>query len=369
MRILIDYRPALAQRTGVGEYVHEMAGALVSQLSADESLTLFSGSWKDRLERGRVKGTSVVDARIPVRLLNFAWHRLEWPPVETLAGRIEIAHSMHPLLMPARSAARLVTIYDLFFLRDASGTASEIRRDYPGLAADHARRADAVVVISEYTAGEVITRLGVAPGRLVMCPPGAPSWPRRGTLAPGGPIVYVGSPEPRKNLPGLLRAYAVLRTLVADAPRLLLAGRTPDRGAEISAMIRRPPWYPHVRHLGYLPDSERQELYGKASMLVMPSLDEGFGMPVLEAMTVGVPVVAANRGALPEVSGGAALLVDPTDPEAMADAMRRILEEPRVAQEAVERGYVRAARYSWRASAAELLRCYRAIRPGRGGRT
>jgi glycosyltransferase involved in cell wall biosynthesis len=366
VRILIDYRPALVRRTGVGEYAHEMARALVSLLPEGNALTLFSSSWKDRLEPGRIPGASVVDARIPVRFLNLAWHRLEWPPVEMLAGRTDIAHSMHPLLMPARSAVQLVTIYDLFFLKDAAGTAPEIRRDYTALAARHARRANAVVVISDYTAREVTAHLGVAAERIVCCPPAGPEWPRRGRAVPGGPILCISSPERRKNLPGLLRAYAVLRTLVPDAPRLLLAGRTPDRGAEVSAMIRRPPWYPHVRHLGYVEDRERQDLYRQASMLVVPSLDEGFGMPALEAMTVGVPVVATNRGALPEVTGDAALLVDPTHPEEMAEAMRRLLEQPDVAQACVESGYRRAAHYSWRASAATLLECYREVYQGRG---
>ena len=115
----------------------------------------------------------------PVRVLNFAWHRLERPPVERFAGAVDVAHSSHPLLMPARNAARLVTIYDLFFLADAAGTATEIRRDYPALTAAHARRADAVVVISRYTASAVAAQLDVPADRLVLCPPGAPDWPRR----------------------------------------------------------------------------------------------------------------------------------------------------------------------------------------------
>ena len=107
LRILLDYRPALRARTGVGEYVHEIASALARQLGSSDSLTLFSSSWKDRLSAGRVPGAAVVDARVPVRLLNLAWHRLGWPPVERFAGPIDIAHSGHPLLMqpapPGRS--------------------------------------------------------------------------------------------------------------------------------------------------------------------------------------------------------------------------------------------------------------------------
>ena len=126
-------------------------------------------------------------------------------------------------------------------------------------------------------------------------------------------------------------------------------------------MIAQPALRPYVRHLGYVSDEERQRLYREASMLVVPSLDEGFGMPVVEAMTIGVPVVAANRGALPEVAGEAAQLVDPVDEEAMSEAMRRFLEDPVCAVSAIERGFERARRYSWRASAGVLLEAYREI--------
>jgi glycosyltransferase involved in cell wall biosynthesis len=358
VRILIDYRPALRQRTGVGEYAHEIARALAARLPPGRSLSLFSRSWKDRLEPGRVAGARTVDRRIPVSLLNFAWHRLGWPPVELLAGRVDIAHSMHPLLMPARRAARIVTIHDLFFLHDAAGTATEIKRDYARLAGEHSRRADAVIAVSEYTASEVEKQLGLPRERIAICPPGAPPWPRRKPPAPGGPIVYVGSPDRRKNLPALLRAYALLREQVPGAPRLVLAGRPPSRGDEVPAMIRRPPWYPHVRHLGYVTDAERQQLYREAAMLVLPSFDEGFGMPVLEAMTAGVPVVASDRGALPEVLGDAGLLVDPEDERALAAGMRRMLEDDAFARASVERGIARAAHYSWARSAERLLGVY-----------
>jgi glycosyltransferase involved in cell wall biosynthesis len=366
VRILLDYRPALVERTGVGEYAHEMAKALVALLPPTDSLTLFSSSWKDRLEPGRIPGATIVDARIPVKLLNLAWHRLERPAIETLSGPVDIAHSMHPLLMPSRAAARVVTIYDLFFLHDPAGAAAEIRRDYPALSPSHARRAAAVVVISEYTAREVASRLGVAPDRIVLCPPGAPSWSPRPALSRSGPILYIGSSEPRKNVPGLLRAYARLRSRLPGAPDLTLAGRSPEPGSDILDLISRPPLHPHVRHVGYVPDEERQRLYRAASMLVVPSLDEGFGIPVVEAMTVGVPVIAANRGALPEVVGDAGQLVEPLDDDAMAEAMRRFLEEPAFAEAAVERGHRRARRYSWTASAETLLDAYRDIHGRRG---
>jgi len=361
VRILLDYRPALVERTGVGEYTHEMAGALARLLPEGDELVLFSSSWKDRLEPGRVRHAAVVDVRVPVRVLNFAWHRLERPAIERFAGAVDIAHSSHPLLMPARNAARLVTIYDLFFLADAAGTATEIRRDYPSLTAAHARRADAVVVISKYTAAAVATQLDVPAGRLVLCPPGAPDWPRREAWQPTGRILYLGSAERRKNVPGLLRAYGRLRARCPDAPRLTLAGRPPAAGSEIEAMLRAPGLAGQVEHRGYVTEAERRSLYAAASMLVVPSFDEGFGMPALEAMTLGLPVVAANRGALPEVTGEAARLVDPGDDEAIAEGMRQVLADVDGTRARIEVGFARAAAYSWQSSAARLLETYREL--------
>src|SRR5687768_6632603 len=147
MHAVVDYRPALRERSGVGEYVHELARHVAVQLRANESLTLFSASWRDRLDGAAVPGASVVDRRIPVRLLNLAWHRLEWPTVERLAGRaFDVAHSAHPLLTPSAARARFVTIHDLDFLDYPERSVREIRRDYPALAASHARRASRVIV-------------------------------------------------------------------------------------------------------------------------------------------------------------------------------------------------------------------------------
>ena len=137
----MDYRPALRERTGVGEYVHELASALARRLGPEDSLALFSSSWRDRLADDAVPGADTIDRRIPVRVLNFAWHRFEWPPIERLAGTVDVAHSIHPLLMPSRAAGQLVTIHDLDFLDHPERTRGEIRRDYAGLAPSHARRA------------------------------------------------------------------------------------------------------------------------------------------------------------------------------------------------------------------------------------
>jgi glycosyltransferase involved in cell wall biosynthesis len=297
LRILLDYRPALRERTGVGEYVHELAAALTRHLAPDDALTLFSSSWKDRLPADRVPGARIVDARIPVQVLNMAWHRLGWPPVEQFAGPIDIAHSLHPLLMPARRATQLVTVHDLDFLDHPERTRAEIRRDYRTLAPDHARRAAAVVTISRFTAAEVERRLGIPRDRIVICAPGAPAWSPRPGPAPGGPILFMGTLEPRKNVGVLLEAYATLLAMMPGAPPLWLAGGATAAAAPWLRAIAEPPLAGHVEHLGYIAADRRYtSTVRRCSSSIAP---EGFGMPVLEAMTAGVPVIVSNR-ALPE---------------------------------------------------------------------
>jgi glycosyltransferase involved in cell wall biosynthesis len=368
VRILIDYRPALRDRTGAGEYTHELATALTRTLPLSDTLTLFSSSWKDRLAADAIPGTPIIDARVPVRLLNLAWHRLGWPPVERFAGAVDIAHSMHPLLMPARRAAQVVTIYDLYFLDHAANTAAEVRRDYPSLAAAHARRADAVVTISEHTAAQIQSRFGIARDVIAICPPGAPAWRPAPRYSSRGHILFMGTIEPRKNVGTLLQAYAELLSRMPDAPPLKLAGKVAPACRALLDDLSRPPLAGRATHIGYVSGSEREELYREASMLVLPSFDEGFGMPAVEAMTVGVPVVASNRGALPEVVGDAGALVDPASPAALAAAMNRVLTDPAWTARSIEAGRARAQRFTWDASAARLAQAYLAAAERRRGR-
>jgi glycosyltransferase involved in cell wall biosynthesis len=359
VRILLDYRPALVRRTGVGQYVDALARALVPLLHPGDTLTLFSSSWKDRLDPARVPGALTRDARIPVHVLNYAWHRLNWPPIEMVAGAADVVHTFHPLLMPARRAAQVVTLHDLYFLDRSDARAVEVRRDYASLASAHANRADAVIANSEYTAVQAAERLGVPPDRITVCVPGAPAWNARPAPLPGGPVLILGSDEPRKNLPGAVRAYARFARRLSQPPPLVIAGRLNDPAA-LRSVISECGIGDRVRPLGYVDDAAREGLYREASMLLIPSFEEGFGLPALEAMTVGVPVVAAARGALPEVVGEAGILVQPEDLDAIAVAMARVVEDTTFARDLVERGRQRARRFSWMSSAGRLLEAYRA---------
>jgi glycosyltransferase involved in cell wall biosynthesis len=374
VRVLIDYRPALRERSGSGEYTHQLAKALLAAFPAGTpsralELTLFASSWKDRFARPLdLAGAAAVDRRVPVSVLNFAWHRLGWPPAEALArGAYDVVHSPHPLLMPARHAAQVITIHDLDFLTHPERTRAEIRRDYPALARDHAHRAAAVLVPSAYTAGEVERLLGVPRERMTICPPGAPDWTPRAAAPKDGYVLFFSTLEARKNVGGLLDAYEQLVTASGPAlrasrpsvPELVLAGRATEDAQPWLDRIARPPLRGHVRHIGYVDAGDRRALYDGARLLVQPSFDEGFGLPVLEAMTLGVPVVAANRGSLPEVLGGAGVLANPDQPADIARAIAQVLNDDRVATACRDAGIARARTFRWEETAHRVYDTYR----------
>lgn len=420
MRVLIDYRPALRNPTGVGEYLRGLVRALSRRAAlragANEEdrleIVLFSSSWKDRLTRedDATAGLEIVDRRIPVRVLNFAWHRLEWPAVERLAGRVDVVHSPSPLLVPSRRAARVVTIHDLDFLLHPERTRAEIRRDYPKLAASHVTRADGVIANSEYTACQAARLLDVPKERISICHPGVPEHARpraragrafgaaggggggsaaaaggggagaggagsagvgvgaggggragaAGAAGAGpGPLLFVGSLEPRKNIGTLLAACAELYRRRPDVPDLVLAGAARPGSEGWLEQARRPPLAGRVHALGYVSGERLRALYEEASLLLLPSHDEGFGITALEAMATGVPVAGAARGALPEVVGDAGVLIEGDEPGAWADAIESLIFDRARYEQAVARGFERAARFSWDVTAERVERVYR----------
>jgi glycosyltransferase involved in cell wall biosynthesis len=358
VKLLLDYRPALSRRTGVGEYAHELAAALARTAEAGEQLRLFTSSWSDRPDpAGIPEGATVIDRRVPVRVLNRLWHRHQWPPVEWLAGSADVAISTHPLLMPARRARQVVTVHDLYFLRHPEHTSGEVRRDYGALVREHSRQAALVVVNSRDTASAVESELGVPADRIVLCRPGLPGW--IGTPAPnpppaGGYVLFVGTLEPRKNVGTLLAAWTLLVQRGLPLPKLRLVGAAgPDAGTWL-ARLQVPPLSGTVEYSGYVPDADRRAIYQGARLLVLPSWHEGFGLPALEAMALGVPVVASSRGALPEVVGDAGVLVSPDDARGLAAAIAGLLADPERCARLRTAGMARAATFTWDAAARSL---------------
>jgi glycosyltransferase involved in cell wall biosynthesis len=363
MTVGFDLRPALRKPTGVGGYAMALAERMPA-LAPSDRFVFFSASLRDRFAgRAWPRNARLHDARIPVRLLNLAWNRLSWPPLDSLCGtRLDLVHSPHPLIVPSRVGRHLVTVHDLFFLKRPELTRAEVRRDYAPLVRSHLARADGVIAVSQHTASDLMTLLRVPASRIAVIPNGVdPRFrlsPSPSAVAsalerhalPQGFLLYVGSDEPRKNLARLVAAHAQLASRRRDTPPLALVG--PTRGPLQDGKS--------VRGLGYVDTAELRALMEAASALILVSLEEGFGLPVLEAMAAGLPVVCSRGSGLSEVASGAALEVDPLSVEAIARGIETVLTEPRLREELCEAGVARSRQFSWDAAAAATVELYRA---------
>jgi len=368
MHFGLDLRPSLSQPTGVGTYVLGLAERLPA-MAPDDRFHFFSASMKDRYpSRSWPCNVHLVDRRLPVMALNLAWNRLGWPPLDRLVGAsLDLVHSPHPLLVPARHARRIVTIHDLFFLKHPELSDAEIRRDYVDLVRKHARQADGILCVSEHTASEARRLLDVPPEKIAVTPLGVDrdfQEPVSDEVVdrslsrlrlPRGGILYVGSDEKRKNLVSLVMAYLNLSRRRREVPPLILAGP----GSSWSQGGRRVG--PQIRATGYLPRSDVRALMAASSVLVLPSLEEGFGLPVVEAMAAGLPVICTRGSALEEVAGDAAVLVDPGDASALARAIERLLDDPDAADGLRRRGLERSQLFDWHDTAARTLAFYRKV--------
>jgi glycosyltransferase involved in cell wall biosynthesis len=253
-------------------------------------------------------------------------------------------------------------VYDLDFLAHPDRTWGEMRRDYPRLVRSHVAKADLVTTISDYSRGRIEALLGVPAERIAVCRPGVPSWikgplPDRHAATPGH-ILFIGTLEPRNNLGSLLAAYRLVARRVPSAPRLVLAGMVTPAAAPWVAEAQSPPLKGRVDIEGYVSSDRREQLYAGASVVVLPSLDEGFGLPVLEAMALGIPVVASTHGALPEVLGNAGLMVDPSDVDGLARAIERVITSLDTSASMRRAGLDRAREFDWAESARALLGAY-----------
>jgi len=365
MNVVLDFRPALRQSTGVGTYVHNLTAALCVGFP-DDSFTAFSASWKDRVDRAPANAT-VADWKIPVRALDWAWHRWRWPSVEHLVGPVDIAHSPSPMLMPARHARTVVTIHDCYFMRHPEDVFGPVLRDYVPLARRAAQAADAIVVDSESTATEAEDVLGIPRSRMSVIHLGvSPTFANaeRGAVrqllerhAVDRPfLLFVGRREKRKDLGTLLAAFDELLAGGDDVQLVLVGADAPGWEQTWSAASARA--RAATRLIPHQPGAQLAALYACAALLAMPSRWEGFGLTGLEAMAAGTPVVAAQVGSLPEVLGDAALFAPTGDAAAMAQQCRLLLHDTELTSRMVEGGRERAAGFLWSKTAQQTHRLY-----------
>ena len=374
LKVAVDVTPLAGPRTGVGNLVAGFIDALRAEVGLD--LMFYAVT-----VRGRVEIAAELDARIPplpARLLRALWLRSDWPAVDLWAGRVDVVHGMNYVVPPSKSGSALVSVHDLTVVRYPEMCTSDTLH-YPTLLRRAFARGAHAHVDSAFVGEELLSWSGLSRDRLHVVNPGlrpldpfrpnergepsASSEGRFRSLAGGRPfILALGTVEPRKGYPTLVRAFA---ELAVGEPDLLLvfaggdgwgAVDLGDLTARLPIGIRR-----RIVRLGYVNEAEKSWLLGQARVLAYPSVYEGFGLPPLEAMQRGTPVVSSNAGSLPEVLGDAAVFVSADDPVGLAEELLRVHSDSDLRSSLVEAGLKRSATYTWRRAGSEMAEVYRTV--------
>jgi glycosyltransferase involved in cell wall biosynthesis len=276
------------------------------------------------------------------------------PLWETHAVRADLFHGLNQRLPDAHYRRTVATFHDLFVLT-AEYSTKEFRERFARQARRAAERADLIIAVSHFTAAQVRDLMGVEESRIRVIPHGVRPAVAENARPREKIVLNVGAIQKRKNIARLIRAFE--RT--PPGWRLVLAGSAGFGAEEVLRGIGTSPRHQDIEVRGYVPAQELEDLYSRASLFAFPSLDEGFGMPVLEAMARAVPVITSNRSALPEIAGDAALQVDPLDDEAIAAALNRLIDGPELCREMTERGLARAACFTWERAVHDTWQVYR----------
>lgn len=364
MRVAVDGIPLLGARTGVGEVTDGIIRALARRDDVEVCVYAITRTGRTQLHDAVPPDVSLATSRFPARVAHWLWARVPYPHVEHWTGPVDIVHATNFLAPPAR-VPTIVTVHDLGFVRYPELCLPEALHYRGGIAAALERGA-VLHTPSEYVAAEARAEFGVEAERVVAIPNGLPPvtggdpYSGRRIASSDRYLLALGTVEPRKNLPRLVRAFDAVAAADPDLG-LVIAGADGPDSDRLTAAVEACTASGRVRRLGYVSIEERRDLLAGASVFAYPSLYEGFGLPPLEAMAVGVPVLAADTGSLPEVLGDAAVLVDPEDVDGIAGGLHQLLNDEALRLELVARGRERSKSFDWDATAARLVELYREL--------
>jgi glycosyltransferase involved in cell wall biosynthesis len=370
VRIGLDATPLLGPRTGVGRYTEELLRGLAGDAgnAGDHVVaTAFTFRGVEGLRAAVPPSVEVRARRMPARLLRELWRRTDVPPVSWSTGRVDLFHATNFVLPPVGRAVGVVTVHDLSFLR-TRGAVDAASLAYRELVPRSIGRAAMVLTPSQAVADEITAEYGTDPARVVATPLGvAPAWldagrPDPGWLAarglPADYVVAVGTLEPRKGLQTLVDAFDQLLRSDLEAPHLVLVG--PQGWGSALDLSRLPAGTVHLT--GFLGDDELRQVVAGSRGLAFPSLYEGFGLPPLEALACGRPVVVSDLPVMHEVLGEHGRYVPVGDVDALAEAIRRLPREDDVQEQAARRRH--ASEFTWARFARQTRAAYATARPG-----
>ena len=371
MHVGIDVSPLTLHPTGVGIYTR----SLLRHLMALEQECVFSGLSSGLAEMDEEALRTLAHHRhlhVPTRGVYRTWSLFGRPRADRLLGGVDLYHATNYFLPPVQRGGGVLTIYDLAFLRRPELCSPRIVGPFSRSVRRFATQADAVLTCSEATKRDLIELCGLGEEKITVAYGAVEEGfqprdreeakhflaERHGLETPF--VLFVSTIEPRKNVEGLVSAFA---SIAGDIPHtLVLAGGTGWNAEGVDERIESLDLRDRVRRLGYIGSrTELPFLYSAADAFVFPSFYEGFGLPVLEAMACGCPVVVSNTSSLPEVAGEAGFYVNPEDIEAMASVLREVLTDEGLRAEAREKGLAQAQRFSWEETARTTMDLYQRL--------
>ena len=366
LRVALDATSLYDPLSGVGRFVGAVLGAAVQRPDLDVSAYAITFRGRERLTDLVPAGVRVHRSTIPMAAtpLRLAWRHADLPRIDRWIGPTDVVHGTN-FVVPPTDAAAVVTIHDLTYLRFPEMCTSSVLQ-YPALIRRALARGAVVHTVSEFVRGEVLEHYHLPEDRVVAVPNGVtvgpPGTRGAGQRLAGGPryVVAIGTVEPRKDLPDLVAAFDRVASEDADL-RLAIAGADGWGADSLAAAIARSPHADRITRTGWISEQGRADLLAGALSLVLPSRYEGFGLPALEAMAAGTPVVATAVGAIPEVVGGAAALVPGADVEQLAQAIASVVGSAERRADLIARGRERVASFSWERTVDGLARLWAAV--------
>ncbi|MCC6486410.1 MAG: glycosyltransferase family 4 protein [Candidatus Hydrogenedentes bacterium] len=371
MRIGFDMGPITKCRTGVGNYCLSLLRHMLLRVTSDVSVCGLSASLRPPALDEFPPGLCCRWLPLPTRLMYLIWNGLHTPAADTLLGGVDVYHATNYFLPPVKRAKTVLTIYDLAFVKAPELCSPKVVGPFSRGVARFVRKADLVIAASESTKRDLVNLLGAPEDKVRVvygaAGEGVRAVPRDEAVSvlarrygvEGPFFLFVGTLEPRKNVAGAIRAF---RRVARDLPhRLVLLGGLGWNTGEIERELANPATEGRILRPGMVPDEDLGLFYSAAEALVFPSFHEGFGLPALEAMACGCPVITSNTSSLPEVCGGAALYCPPADEEGLANAMRRVASDRALRLRMIGDGHVQAGRFSWSGCAQQTLDIYREV--------
>ena len=372
IQVAVEIQPALEDHTGVGWYLHELLNNI------DRSEIEIIGNYFNFLNRHDYsKSLLNLDLKynklqyVPYRIYKILTEKYNVSYNLFFRKKTDIYHFTRYILPNNIKGKVILNIYDLVFEKYIETMESKNRESFKRSFYKSVKRADQIITISESSKNELVEILKVPENKIHIVQPGI-DFQKFNTKnseitknvilkysLPEDYILYLGTLEPRKNISSIIRAYGSLRNSNKITEKLVIAGKKGWLFSEIFDLIKSLDLENEVILTDYVDESDKPAIYQNAKLFVFPSLYEGFGMPILEAMAAGIPVITSNTSAMPEVAGDAAILVNPLSIEEMSEAMLEVMNNDKLSNELISKGFDRCKKFTWSNSANKLVEIYK----------